>query len=65
MVPRNQELVNKGTFEVADRSQVGSHGVVPSTWAFKRKQKPDGTITRLKERFCMRGDCQRETGQTL
>ena len=34
--------------------------VLPSTWAFRCKRYPDGLIKKLKARFCVRGDHQRE-----
>jgi hypothetical protein len=34
--------------------------VLPSTWAFRCKRFPDGTIKKLKARFCARGDKQIE-----
>ena len=34
--------------------------VIPSTWAFKRKRFPDGSVKKLKARFCARGDFQVE-----
>jgi hypothetical protein len=34
--------------------------VLPSTWAFKCKRYPDGTIRKLKSRFCVRGNKQIE-----
>ena len=34
--------------------------VLPSTWAFKCKRYPDGLVKKLKARFCVRGDRQRE-----
>jgi hypothetical protein len=34
--------------------------VLPSTWAFKIKRYPDGTVTKFKACFCTRGDCQKE-----
>lgn len=34
--------------------------VLPSTWAFKRKRYPDGSVRKLKARFCARGDLQVE-----
>jgi hypothetical protein len=34
------------------------HHVIPSTWAFKCKQYPDGRIKKFKARFCARGDKQ-------
>ena len=32
--------------------------VLPSTWAFKCKRRPDGLVQKLKARFCVRGDRQ-------
>jgi hypothetical protein len=32
--------------------------VLPSTWAFRSKLYPDGTINKLKARLCARGDQQ-------
>ena len=54
------QLQDKGTFVVVDRSEAGNRQVVPSTWAFKRKRYPDGSIMKLKARFCVRGDRQWE-----
>ena len=34
--------------------------VLPSTWAFKCKRRPDGDATKFKSRFCARGDKQIE-----
>ncbi len=34
------------------------HHVIPSTWAFKCKQYPDGKIKKFKARSCARGDKQ-------
>ena len=34
--------------------------VLPSTWAFKCKRFPDGTVRKLKGRFCVRGDRQKD-----
>ena len=33
--------------------------VLPSTWAFKVKRFPDGSIKKFKARFCVRGDRQK------
>jgi hypothetical protein len=35
--------------------------VLPGTWAFHCKRFPDGTVQKLKARFCIRGDKQHET----
>ena len=32
--------------------------VIPGTWVFKRKRAPDGTITKFKARWVLRGDLQ-------
>ena len=34
--------------------------VLPSTWAFKVKQFPEGMVWSLKAWICARGDCQIE-----
>jgi histone deacetylase 1/2 len=52
-------LEEYGTWKIVDRSSVPSGTkVLPSTWAFRRKRSPDGTITKRKARFCVRGDLQ-------
>jgi hypothetical protein len=53
-------LLEKGAFREIDASNVPSGSqIVPSTWIFKRKRRPDGLISKLKARFCVRGDRQR------
>jgi hypothetical protein len=34
--------------------------VIDSVWAFKRKRYPDGSVKKLKARFCVRGDLQKK-----
>jgi hypothetical protein len=34
--------------------------ILPSTWAFKIKQFPDGTVKNFKARFCARGNRQKK-----
>ena len=48
----------KKAWEIVDRESWMN--VLPSTWAFKCKRFPDGTIRKLKARFCVRGDRQIE-----
>lgn len=48
----------KDSWEEVDREP--RMNVLPSTWAFKCKRFPDGTIGKLKARFCVRGDRQVE-----
>ena len=42
------------TWDIIDRESWMN--VLPSTWAFKCKRYPDGTIRKFKGRFCARGD---------
>ena len=37
-----------------------NHPILKGTWAFKLKRRPDGTPFKLKARYCVRGDLQRE-----
>jgi Reverse transcriptase (RNA-dependent DNA polymerase) len=46
------------SWEVVKRQ--GWMNILPSTWAFHCKRFPDGTIRKLKARFCVTGDHQRE-----
>jgi hypothetical protein len=48
----------KDAWDVVDREPWMN--VLPSTWAFKCKRYPDGTVRKLKARFCVRGDRQIE-----
>jgi hypothetical protein len=50
--------IKKQAWEVVDREPWMN--VLPSTWAFKCKRYPDGLVKKLKARFCVRGDRQRE-----
>ena len=49
-------LEGKDAWAVVDRQDWMN--VLPSTWAFKVKRLPDGTVRKLKARFCVRGDRQ-------
>ena len=51
-------LTEKNSWEIVDRKP--SMNVLPSTWAFKCKRFPDGSVRKLKARFCVRGDKQKE-----
>ena len=35
-----------------------NNNTVPGTWVFKIKCKPDGSLSKFKARFCVRGDLQ-------
>jgi hypothetical protein len=47
-------LIKQRTSKTIDRSP--SQNVINSTWAFKCKRLPDGTVLKFKVRFCVRGD---------
>ena len=32
--------------------------VLPGTWALRKKRRPDGSVSKYKSRFCVRGDKQ-------
>ncbi len=55
-------LENIDAWSVVDRydSNGALYHVIPSTWAFKCKQYPDGRIKKFKARFCARGNKQFE-----
>ena len=38
--------------------------ILPGTWVFRRKRTPDGSIRKLKGRYCVRGDLQEDTSET-
>ncbi|CAJ1961247.1 unnamed protein product [Cylindrotheca closterium] len=51
-----EALKKKESWDVVDRTE--GMNVLPSTWAFKCKRYPDGSVRKLKARFCVRGDRQ-------
>jgi hypothetical protein len=55
-----ETLMKLGTWEVVPRAEVEKmgHKIIKSTWAFRQKRSPDGTPTKKKARFCVRGDHQ-------
>ena len=53
-----ESLLKKDAWTVVDRTD--DMNVIESTWAFKVKRYPDGTIRKLKARFCARGYLQIE-----
>lgn len=46
-----------GTWDIIPRNKA-TKKVFPSTWAFCHKRFPDGSVNKLKARFCVRGDKQ-------
>ena len=45
-------LIELDVFDVVLRP---NHKVISGVWTFKRKQYPDGTVRKLKARYCARG----------
>jgi hypothetical protein len=58
-------LLDKQTFRKVPRSVPLSQNkeIVGTTWVFKRKRKPDGTVIKRKARLVVRGDQQQQVGQ--
>ena len=56
-----QDLVERKAFELVPRTEPMAKGeqVIKSMWAFRRKRKPNGEISRYKSRLVCRGDLQR------
>ena len=54
-------LVKRNTWEILPRSQcpIGTN-VVPGTWAFRCKRRPDGSFRKFKARWCVRGDLEKK-----
>jgi hypothetical protein len=54
-------LFDQGTLEFARRTDVEASGeeIVKTTWAFRKKRKPSGELSRRKSRLCVRGDLQK------
>jgi hypothetical protein len=57
-----EQLESLTPWDIVSRKEADERGikVLPSTWAFKRKRYPNGSVRKLKARFCIRGDRQEE-----
>jgi hypothetical protein len=58
LVKKLKTLTDMECWEVVKR--VPGSNVLPSTWAFKLKRFPDGSLSKYKERFCTEGHRQVE-----
>jgi hypothetical protein len=56
-----QDLIDRKSFVLVPRSEPKSKGeqIIKSMWAFRRKRKPNGELSRYKSRLVVRGDLQR------
>ena len=55
-------LEKNATWSVVDKSEATSK-ILPGTWVFRRKRTPDGSISKYKARYCVRGDLEDDLGQ--
>ena len=53
-----QSLMRKDTWEIISRKPIADQNMLPGTWYFKCKRKPDWTIRKFKAPYCVRGDIQ-------
>ena len=54
-----QSIMRRDTYEIFSRKSVADHNMLPGTWSFKCKRKPDLTIRKFKARYYVRGDIQK------
>ena len=54
-----QSLMRRDTWKIVSRRSVAVHNVLPGTWSFKCKRKPDWKINKFMARYCIRGDIQK------
>ena len=55
-------LIKRKTWSLVPRA---NHKMIPGTWAFKIKRKPDGSLSKSKDRFCVCGDIQRKKQESI
>ena len=57
------DLLSRNAFEFVPRDEAtkAKKQVIKSMWAFRRKRRPDGSVSRYKARLVVRGDLQRES----
>jgi len=51
-----EALHEKRCYDVVPKSEAEGRQIVDSTWVFKRKRRPDGSLLKHKAHLCMRGD---------
>ena len=54
-----QSITRRDTREIVSRKSVADHNVLPETWYFKCKRKPDWKIRKFKAQYCVRRDIQK------
>ena len=54
-------LEDMETWKVVPRDQLPHNAsVIPGTWAMRIKRRPDGSLSKFKARFCVRGDMMQQ-----
>ena len=59
MYDKIQIIMKRNTWDIVLRNSIADHNVLPGTWYFKCKRKPDWTIRKFKARYCVRGVIQK------
>ena len=54
-----QSLMKRYTWDIFSRKSVNDQNVLPGTWSFKYKRKPDWTIRKFKAQYCVRRNIQK------
>ena len=54
-----QSLIRRYTWEIVSRKSFADHNVIPGSWYFKCKRKPDWKIRKFKARYCVSGDIKK------
>ena len=54
-----KSLMRRYIWEIVSRESVADNNVLPVTWSFKFKRKPDWTMRKLKAQYCVRVDIQK------
>ena len=55
-------LTKRETWELVPRSSVPEGvPIIPGTWSFKIKTRPDGSFNKFKARWCLRGDLMKKS----
>ena len=59
MADETQSLMRRDTWGIFPRKSVDDNNVLPVTWYFNCKRKPDLKIRKFKARYCVRGGVQK------
>ena len=54
-----QSLMRRETWVIVSRKSIADHNVLPGSWYFKCKRKPDWKIRKLYAQYFVRGDIQK------